>query len=110
MIDLVLMKREMLQYVQDVRAVRGMGQGLTDHHVLCKVMLVGEWIKRREVEAGTRRIRSEKLREHRYTEGYARSLEGKRVEDKMGNGGKCTRSVWLSESWGKEPKECVVKH
>ena len=27
-----------------------------------------------------RRIISEKLREHRYREGYARSLEGKRVE------------------------------
>ena len=26
------------------------------------------------------RIRSEKLREHQYREGYARSLEGKRVE------------------------------
>ena len=29
---------------------------------------------------GARRIISEKLREHQYTEGYARSLEGKRVE------------------------------
>ena len=28
---------------------------------------------------------------------------------KMGNGRKCKRSVWLSESWGKEAKECVVK-
>ena len=27
-----------------------------------------------------RRIISEKLREHQYREGYARSLEGKRVE------------------------------
>ena len=27
-----------------------------------------------------RRIRSEKLREHQYREGYAKSLEGKRVE------------------------------
>ena len=27
-----------------------------------------------------RRIRSEKLREHQYREGHARSLEGKRVE------------------------------
>ena len=38
MIDLVLVKRAMLQYVQDVRVVRGMGHGLSDHHlVLCKV-------------------------------------------------------------------------
>ena len=29
---------------------------------------------------GARRIRSEKLRENQYREGYARSLEGKRVE------------------------------
>ena len=29
---------------------------------------------------GDRRIRSEKLREHQYIEGYARSLEGKRIE------------------------------
>ena len=35
---------------------------------------------RREVVDGARRIRSEKLREHQYREGYARSLEGKRVE------------------------------
>ena len=38
MIDLVLVKKEMLHYVQDVRAARGMGLGLEDHHVvLCKV-------------------------------------------------------------------------
>ena len=42
MIDLVLVKRDVLRYVQDVRAVRGMGCGLSDHHVvLCKVRLVG---------------------------------------------------------------------
>ena len=29
---------------------------------------------------GARRIRSEELREHQYREGYARSLEGKRIE------------------------------
>ena len=29
---------------------------------------------------GARRIRSEKLREHQYREGYARSLEGKELE------------------------------
>ena len=53
MIDLVLVKRNMLRYVQDVRAVRGMARGLSDHHVvLCKVKLVEEWIKRREVVFG----------------------------------------------------------
>ena len=61
-IDLVLVKRDMLRYVQDVRVVRGMGCGLSDHYVvLCKVRLVGAWIERREVVAGARRIRSKKL-------------------------------------------------
>ena len=42
MIDLVLVKRDKLRYVQDVKAVRGMGRGLLDHHIsLCKVRLVG---------------------------------------------------------------------
>ena len=78
MIDLVLVKRDMLQYGQDVRAVRGLGCCLSDHHVLlCKVRLVGAWIKRREVVVGARRIRSEKLREHQYKEGYASLLRGR---------------------------------
>ena len=34
----------------------------------------------REVVAGARRSRSEKLRKHQYRKGYAGSLEGKRVE------------------------------
>ena len=42
--------------------------------------MVGALIKRRDIVEGARRIRSEKLREHQYKEGYARSLEGKRVE------------------------------
>ena len=80
MIDLVLVK-DMLQYVQDVEAVRGMGRGLSDHHVvMCKARLVEAWIKRKEVVIGARRTRSEKLREHQYREGYARFLKGKGVE------------------------------
>ena len=47
MIDLVLVKRDMLQYMQFVRSVRGMGGDLSHHHVvLCKVRLVKAWIKR----------------------------------------------------------------
>ena len=42
--------------------------------------LVGAWIKRREVVVGARRIRSEKLREHQYREGYAKFLEGKELD------------------------------
>ena len=65
MIDVVLVKRGMLLYVQDVRAVRG----ISDHHyVMCKVRLVGAWIKRRDVVVRASKIRSEKLREHQYRE------------------------------------------
>ena len=65
MIDMVLVKRDILRYVPDVRVVRGMGCSLSDHLVvLCKVRLVGAWIKKREVVVGAWRIRSEKLREH----------------------------------------------
>ena len=48
MIDLVLMKRDILRYMQDVRAVREMRQDLSDHYiVLCKVRLVAAWIEKR---------------------------------------------------------------
>ena len=80
MIDLVLVKRDMLRYLQDVRAVREMGQGLSDHHVvLYRVRLVGAWIKRRKVVVGARRIISEKLREYQYKERYATYFNGKGV-------------------------------
>ena len=46
-IDLVLV-RDMLKYIQDVRTARVMGSGLSNHFVvLCKVRLMGKWIKRR---------------------------------------------------------------
>ena len=81
MINLVLVKKDKLHYLEDVRAVRGIGQGLSDHHVeLFKVRLVGAWTKRREVVVGARRIRSEKLSEHKHKERYPRSLEVKGVE------------------------------
>ena len=75
MINLVLVKKDMLQYVEDVRTVRGMEQGISDHHVLCKVMLLGTWIRRREVVNGVLRIRSEEFREQQYIEEYFRCLE-----------------------------------
>ena len=38
MIDMILVKKDMLRFVQDVRAVRRMGRGILDHNVvLCKV-------------------------------------------------------------------------
>ena len=64
MIDLVLVKKDMLLFVQNVMAVREMGRGLLDHHVtLCKVRLIRALIKRREVFQA-RRIRCKKLRGH----------------------------------------------
>ena len=94
MIDLVLVKKDMLQVV---RAVRGMGQGISDHHVvLCKLRLVGTWIKRREVVDGALRIKSEKLREHHYRERCARSLEGKRVEWYRENN---VKHMWQQVKW-----------
>ena len=45
MIDLVLLKKVILRYIQDMRAVRGLGRGVSDHHfALCKVRLVGACI------------------------------------------------------------------
>ena len=80
-IDLVLVKRGMLRYVQDVRGVREMGRVLSEYYVvLCKVRLGGVWIKRREGVVEARRIRTWKMSKHQYREGYARSLEGKGVE------------------------------
>ena len=43
---------------------------------LCKVMLVGAWIERREVGVRARRIRSEKLREDRYKKDLLGFLRG----------------------------------
>ena len=34
MIDVVLVKKAMLRYGQDVKTGRGMGRGLTDHYIL----------------------------------------------------------------------------
>ena len=46
MIDLQLVKMDMLQHV---RVVSGIRRDLSDYHVVsCKVRLVGAWIKRRE--------------------------------------------------------------
>ena len=80
MTDLMQVKKDILCLVQNVKVVRGMGQGLLDHHVvLCKVRLVEPWIKRRKVVDGGRRIRSEKLRENQYRKG-GKSFERMRVE------------------------------
>ena len=49
MIDLVLVKKAMLRYVQDFRVVKEMGRGLSYNRiVVCKDRLVDTWIKWRE--------------------------------------------------------------
>ena len=80
MIDLVLAKREILQYMHNVRTVREMGQGLSNHHAVC--VKLGWWVHglKGEVVNGGRRIRSKKLREYQYIEGYTRCLESKGVK------------------------------
>ena len=52
---------------------------------------MGAWINRREVVDGARRIRTEKMREHQYREGYIRSPDGKRVEC---NGENNVEHIW----------------
>ena len=47
MIDLVLVKKNMLLYVQGVRTTNGMEQGFSDHVVMCKDRFMGTGIKRR---------------------------------------------------------------
>ena len=48
MIYLVLVKKDLLPYMHDLRAVGRMGPGLSDQNfVLCEVKLVGAWFKRR---------------------------------------------------------------
>ena len=58
-IDLVLLKRDMLRYVQDVMVVRGMGLGLSDPYVVpFKIRLIGAWIKRRDIGIGVLEARN----------------------------------------------------
>ena len=103
MTDLVLVKRDILRYVQDVRVVRGMGQGLTDHHVvLYKVRLVGEWIKNRDMVAGARRIKSKRVKwdgdnnvEYMWEEvKWAMVESGRELWDSVRVGGKNPKSLW----------------
>ena len=75
--------------------MRGMGQGLSDHHmVLCKVRLVGPSIKRREVVVGAISIKSEKLRKDQYRD-MLDLLRGKRVEGDGNN----VKHMWEQVKW-----------
>ena len=101
--------------------MRRMGHGLSDHYVLCKVRLVGLWIKRREMVVGARRNRSKKLRNNQYREGNVKFLEGKGVEWDGGNIEHMREQVEQAmverarevcsslKVGGKKPKEYVVE-
>ena len=99
LIDVVLVKKEMLKYVMDVKSVRGMGMGISDHYiVLCKIKFVGAWMEKkgRGMEVG--RIRSERLSEQSCKEEYSRILVSREVVCGEGD----FERVW------KQVKEAVV--
>jgi hypothetical protein len=80
MIDLVLVKKEMLRYVLDVKSIRGLGMGISDHYVvLCKIRLVGVWMERKMDRKKVGRIKSEMLNEQSYRDKYERTLLSKSV-------------------------------
>src|SRR5678816_1653157 len=79
MIDFVLVKK-MLKYVLDVKSVRGLGLGLSDHYVvLCKIKLVGAWMERKVIRKEVGKIKSEKLSEQGNKDKYVRTLASKSV-------------------------------
>ena len=97
--------KERYDTIEEVKAVRGMGPGFSYHHVLCKVRLVGPWIKRRKVLNGARRIRGKKVKEHQYREIYA-MFENKRVEwDKESN----VEHLWEEVEHGMVESACSVR-
>ena len=65
-----------------------------------KSCLLCAYIKRREVENGTRKIRSKKLREHQYREVYGRCLESEREDNGM-------NKINVEEMWGQVKKAMV---
>ena len=75
----------------DVKAVRGLGMGISDHYVvLCKIRLVGAWMEKIEVRKEVGRIKSEKLNEQGYKETYVRTLLNKSVECEQDG----TEQIW----------------
>ena len=98
MIDLVLVK-EILKYVLDVKSVRGLGMGLSDHYVvLCKIKLVEAWMKRKVIRKEVGRIKSEKLNEKGNKDKYLKALASKSVECEQVE----TEKIW------KQMKEAIV--
>ena len=77
MIDPVLVKKDMMHYALDMRAVEEWDEASQIFIVLCKVRLGVAWIKGREVVTQSRRVRHEKMRKKQYIEGYGRCLKSK---------------------------------
>src|SRR5678815_1288391 len=99
MIDFVLVKKEMFKYVLDVKSVRGLGMGLSDHYVvLCKIKLVGAWMERKVMRKEVGKIKSEKLIEQDNKVKYLRALASKSVE---------CEQVDTEQIWG-QMKEAIV--
>ena len=85
MIDFVLVKKEMLKYVMDVKVVRGLSMDISDHIVvLCKIKLVGVWLEKKEVRKVVGRIKCEKLSDQVCKEKYVGELSNKVVECDQG--------------------------
>ena len=79
LIDLVLVKKDMLRDIVDVKALRGLNGGVSDHMiVLCKLKLIGAWVKKRELDCNVGRIRSEKLVSVEERREYGQMLESER--------------------------------
>ena len=87
-----------------------MGRGHSNHHVvLCKGGLRGE-------VGYVTRSRSEKLGEHQYREGYARTIESKREENieymweqLKGAMVNSVREIYVCERWNNEVKAAVER-
>ena len=81
MIDLVLFKRNMLKDVCDVKCIRGLSGGLSDHMiVLCKLRVIGTWMRRQEKASEGKRIRSEKLQNEDIRKRFEQLIEVKKRE------------------------------
>ena len=92
MIDYVLVRKELLKWVFDVRAAIGLSGGISDHvMVLCRVKFENVWWKPRVKENSESRIKVEKLIEPNVGE---RNKEGVRrvFENRL-------RDVDVEESW-----------
>ena len=58
MVGLVLVKKNILKTVYDLKIVRGMGQGISNHSfVLCNDMMLSTWIKHRKEMRGLEVLR-----------------------------------------------------